>query len=141
MRSSLAVVGVFFGLGILLAASGSEVPEAYRKLKNPLKPSPQLLQSALPIYDQHCAYCHGDKGKGDGEKMEVKKGRTTPDFTTAEFTKHADQWIMWRISEGVPDTKMNAYKKMLSEKDRWTLVMMLRSFNPKAADAKGKAKS
>ena len=133
-------------LVLWLAAPGApvekEVPAAYRKMKNSLKPTAGLIDQARDIvYQQHCSYCHGAAGKGDGGKLEVSAGRAIPNFTTPEFAKHSDQWIFWRISEGVADTKMSAHKNVLSEKERWTLVLLVRSFNQKKAESRGKAKS
>ena len=140
-RSVLIPLAVILALRVLWAANAKEVPEKYRKMKNPLKPSSQLLKSArMTLYEQHCVYCHGESGKGDGEKMVVKKGQTPPNFTTEQFAKRSDQWIMWRVSEGVPETKMAAFKDIVSEKDRWTLVLLVRSFGPKNAEAKGRTK-
>lgn len=131
MRSAWVVAFILWGVG-----DKREVPSLYHKMKNPLKASRDVLQSGRDVYQRTCIFCHGETGKGDGEKMMVRKGRPIPDFTTGRFAKHSDQWIMWRISEGVPKTLMMAYKTELPEEDRWSLVLFLRSLNPKTAKAK-----
>src|SRR5882757_5743966 len=42
------------------------VPEEDKQLKNPLQPTAAALKSAREVYDDKCAHCHGDIGKGDG---------------------------------------------------------------------------
>jgi hypothetical protein len=41
---------------------------------------------------------------------------------------YSDSVWFWRISEGVPNTKMKAWKTKLSEEDRWKLVLFERNF-------------
>jgi hypothetical protein len=41
---------------------------------------------------------------------------------------YSDAVWFWRISEGVPNTKMKGWKSKLSDDDRWKLVLFERSF-------------
>ena len=51
------------------------------------------------------------------------------DFRNGERMKlYSDSVWFWRISEGVPNTKMKAWKSKLSEEDRWKLVLFERNF-------------
>jgi mono/diheme cytochrome c family protein len=71
--------------------------------------------------DVNCASCHGKDGKP------VKAGAR--DFRNAERMKlYSDSVWFWRISEGVPNTKMKPWKTKLSEEDRWKLVAFERTF-------------
>ncbi|MER3422376.1 MAG: hypothetical protein C4293_03255 [Nitrospiraceae bacterium] len=71
--------------------------------------------------DVNCASCHGKDGKP------VKAGAR--DFRVSERMKlYSDSVWFWRISEGVPNTKMKAWKSKLSEEDRWKLVAFERTF-------------
>lgn len=71
--------------------------------------------------DVNCASCHGKDGKP------VKAGAT--DFRNPERMKlYSDSVWFWRISEGVPNTKMKGWKSKLSEEDRWKLVLYERNF-------------
>lgn len=71
--------------------------------------------------DVNCASCHGKDGKP------VKAGAT--DFRNPERMKlYSDTVWFWRISEGVPNTKMKGWKSKLSDDDRWKLVLYERSF-------------
>ena len=44
---------------------------------------------------------------------------------------YSDSVWFWRISEGVPNTKMKAWKSKLSDEDRWKLVLFERNFGLK----------
>jgi len=71
--------------------------------------------------DVNCASCHGKDGKP------VKAGAR--DFRVSDRMKlYSDSVWFWRISEGVPNTKMKAWKSKLSDEDRWKLVLFERSF-------------
>lgn len=77
--------------------------------------------------DVNCASCHGKDGKP------VKAGAR--DFRVTERMKlYSDSVWFWRISEGVPNTKMKAWKSKLSEEDRWKLVAFERSFGLKGQE-------
>ncbi|MBI3603935.1 MAG: cytochrome c [Nitrospirae bacterium] len=77
--------------------------------------------------DVNCASCHGKDGKP------VKAGAR--DFRVAERMKlYSDSVWFWRISEGVPNTKMKAWKSKLPEEDRWKLVAFERSFGLKGQE-------
>lgn len=71
--------------------------------------------------DVNCASCHGKDGKP------VKAGAR--DFRNAERMKmYSDSVWFWRISEGVPNTKMKAWKSKLPEEDRWKVMAFERTF-------------
>ncbi|WP_455389100.1 c-type cytochrome [Petrachloros mirabilis] len=71
--------------------------------------------------DVNCASCHGKDGKP------VKAGAR--DFRVAErMMLYSDSVWFWRISEGVPNTKMKAWKSKLSEEDRWKVMLFERNF-------------
>lgn len=77
--------------------------------------------------DVNCASCHGKDGKP------VKAGAR--DLRNAERMKlYSDSVWFWRISEGVPNTKMKAWKSKLSEEDRWKLVAYERTFGLKGQE-------
>ena len=71
--------------------------------------------------DVNCASCHGKDGKP------VKAGAR--DFRNGERMKmYSDSVWFWRISEGVPNTKMKAWKSKLSDEDRWKVMAFERTF-------------
>lgn len=77
--------------------------------------------------DVNCASCHGKDGKP------VKAGAR--DFRNADRVKlYSDSVWFWRISEGVPNTKMKAWKTKLSEEDRWKVMAFERNFGLKGKE-------
>lgn len=71
--------------------------------------------------DVNCASCHGKDGKP------VKAGAR--DFRNTERMKlYSDSVWFWRMSEGVPNTKMKAWKSKLPEEDRWKVMAFERTF-------------
>ncbi|TAJ09501.1 MAG: cytochrome c [Nitrospirae bacterium] len=77
--------------------------------------------------DVNCASCHGKDGKP------VKAGAR--DFRNTERMKlYSDSVWFWRISEGVPNTKMKAWKSKLPEEDRWKLVAFERTWGLKGQE-------
>jgi mono/diheme cytochrome c family protein len=38
------------------------------------------------------------------------------------MNSYSDAHLMWRVSEGVPKTKMKGWKKWLTEKQRWAII-------------------
>lgn len=136
--SSLRIV-VALSLGTLSACSGGDAersivppPPAPAEYADKHMPAdwwgdPQKLEEGRKLYsgeanpDVNCASCHGKDGKP------VKAGAT--DFRNTERMKlYSDSVWFWRISEGVPDTRMKGWKSKLSEEDRWKLVLFERSF-------------
>lgn len=74
--------------------------------------------------DVNCSSCHGKDGKP------VKAGAR--DFRKPERMKlYSDSVWFWRISEGVPNTKMKAWKSKLPEEDRWKAMAYERTFGLK----------
>ena len=84
--------------------------------------------------DVNCASCHGKDGKP------VKAGAR--DFRVTDRMKlYSDSVWFWRMSEGVPNTKMKAWKTKLSEEDRWKLVAFERNFGLKGQEWDASKKS
>jgi mono/diheme cytochrome c family protein len=77
------------------------------------------------IYVQDCATCHGISGMGNGPasiSMESKPSN----FTRPFFKQYNDLFWYYRISEGVPGTRMPRWRETLSEAQRWYLVAYLK---------------
>lgn len=69
-----------------------------------------------------CAKCHGEDGKP------VKAGAR--DFRQAKrMNTYEDSFWFWRISEGVPKTKMKAWKDKLTEEQRWQVMAFEHTFS------------
>ena len=115
------------------------VPEAAKKLKNPVAGGPAAVRAAKAIFADKCAQCHGDRGKGDGPEAmmyDVKPADLSNAKMMAEMT---DGEIFWKMSEG--RQPMPSFKKQLSVEQRWQLVHLLRTFVNKAVPSRPATKS
>ncbi len=123
MSISLFITGFMY----LQPEQGNEwpVPEAARKMTNPVQADDETIMIGKMLYDKHCKSCHGKNGEGDGPKSEELE--TFPgDFTSEEFKSQTDGSIYYKTSEGRDD--MPSFKKKLpSDEDRWILVHYIRS--------------
>jgi mono/diheme cytochrome c family protein len=139
---SLVVVALMGFAGLLLTGCGEEAQES----TGPPPPAPpeyadkhmpagwwadeKIIAEGKEIFegvkniDVNCSSCHGKDGKP------VKAGAR--DFRKGERMKlYSDSVWFWRISEGVPNTKMKAWKSKLSEEDRWKAMAYERNFGLK----------
>ena len=137
--TSLAGVALMGFAGLLLSGCGEDVQES----TGPPPPAPaeyadkhmpagwwadeKIIAEGKEIFegvkniDVNCASCHGKDGKP------VKAGAR--DFRKGERMKlYSDSVWFWRISEGVPNTKMKAWKSKLSDDDRWKVMAYERTF-------------
>jgi len=107
-----------------------EVPAEYADKKMPagFLTDPKVLEEGALIYtgevnpQVNCASCHGKDGKP------VKKGAR--DFRDkAQMGRMSDAFWFWRVSEGIPKTKMKAWKSQLSEEQIWQVIAYERQFS------------
>ena len=108
-------------------------PEAAKKMKNPIAASPAVLKAAKEIFADACAQCHGDTGKGDGPEA-MMYSKKPADLSDAHMmSEMPDGEIFWKIGEG--REPMPAFKKQLTEEQRWQLVHYVRTFSAKPTGA------
>ena len=95
----------------------------------PPAPSQQLIDHGKDVWQgAKCWECHGQSGKGDGEKAPGLKddlGFPAPpaDLTSGQFKSGpAVQDIFRTMSTGLSGTPMPSYRDSLSEEDRWALA-------------------
>ena len=134
-------LAVVLGMGLFMVACGGEGEERGRSFRRrplllsgptnicrpvggPMRPKwkkggRSIIGETNP--DVNCASCHGKDGKP------AKAGAR--DFRVVERMKlYSDSVWVWRIAEGVPNTKMKAWKSKLSEEDIWKVMLFERSF-------------
>jgi mono/diheme cytochrome c family protein len=101
------------------------IPDEAKLRQNPIHASPQALDSARILYDDHCERCHGKLGKGDGP--DATKFSTSPrDLSdSGRMSAQSDGELFYKISEG--RRPMPEFKTKLTEEQRWQLVLLMRS--------------
>jgi mono/diheme cytochrome c family protein len=110
------------------------IPEEAKSRKNPLHPSEAAIKAAKSLYTENCAQCHGESGKGDGSEA-LKYDPKPADFTdAAHMNTVTDGAMFYQISQG--RKPMPAFKRRMTEDQRWQLVLLIRSFAPPPAEQK-----
>ena len=81
-----------------------------------------LIYSGEANPQVNCGSCHGKDG------APVKKGaRDLRD--PKNVGRFSDSFWFWRIAEGIPKTKMKAWKSMLSEEQIWQVMAFEHQFS------------
>jgi len=121
---------------VLLVAAGSAVyaflhpgpwivPEEAKRVANPLKASQADLPGARRLFEDKCAECHGDGGKGDGSQAKMYDPKPSDLTDAAHMNSVSDGELFYKISEG--HRPMPAFKKRYSDEQRWQMVWFIRS--------------
>ena len=91
-------------------------PEAASK-SNPLAGRPDAEPGGRKLFQQRCASCHGEDGRGT---------QKAPDLTQPEVQSEADGVLFWKMSSGNTREGMPGFS-FLPAPQRWQLVLRLRS--------------
>ena len=112
----------------------------------PTKPQKPSLKRGKQIYLKKCAFCHGEKGKGDGPSAEytfpqprnLTKGHIK--IRSTSFGKiPTDQDLFNAITNGMRGTTMPGWKH-LSKEDRQSLILYIKSLSKKFKKFKKRGK-
>ena len=112
----------------------------------PTKAQKPSLKRGKQIYLKKCAFCHGDKGKGDGPSAEytfpqprnLTKGHIK--IRSTSFGKiPTDQDLFNAITNGMRGTTMPGWKH-LSKEDRQSLILYIKSLSKKFKKFKKRGK-
>jgi mono/diheme cytochrome c family protein len=94
---------------------------------NPVTPNSQSVAEGKAVYTQYCVPCHGGSGKGDGP-VGVALNPRPADLTLHGVPGiHTDAQLYDWITNGLPGTRMQAWKTTISDTDRWNLVNYIRA--------------
>ncbi len=119
----------WFALFSLTAQQLWTAPSEADKLENPFSyDDVKIIEQGKKIFQSVCAACHGKTGKGDVPSMQSLNPKPA-DLTSETVQNQTDGAIFWKITEG--RGLMASYKDMLSDKERWALVVYIRSLAPK----------
>jgi cbb3-type cytochrome oxidase cytochrome c subunit len=78
------------------------------------------------IFTQNCAACHGLQGLGNGPNA-ISLEKKPANFSRPFYKQYSDEFWFYRVSEGVPGTRMPRFGEVLSESQRWYLVAYLKT--------------
>jgi mono/diheme cytochrome c family protein len=102
-----------------------KVPDEYVKKTNPVKPTPEGLETVRRLYGIDCAMCHGKEGDGKGELAEQMKLELKDWRNPVSLEKMTDGELFYIITKG--KGKMVAEGDRAKEEQRWQLVNLIRS--------------
>jgi mono/diheme cytochrome c family protein len=103
-------------------------PKYADKLKNPLEGDAKAAKEGKSIYTVNCASCHGNKGEGNGPAAAALNPKPK-NLTSEKVQSQTDGAIFWKITTGNPP--MVSWQKVLTEKQRWSLVDYIRQIKTK----------
>ena len=84
------------------------------------------LAAAKKVYDEKCAKCHGDTGKGDGPKAKGLKKKPSDYSNKAEMAKFTDAKLKEETLVG--KKPMPSYKGKLDDTTIDDLIAYIRTF-------------
>lgn len=78
------------------------------------------------VYDQHCASCHGETGRGDGRDAVTLSPRPGNLISAATSAK-SDKDLLHVIAEGKPHTAMRPWKGTLTSEEQRDVLAYIRT--------------
>jgi len=117
-----------------------EFDRAGKEIKDPLAYTDENLAEGKRLYNIQCTPCHGEKGEGNGQLVELPGGGDGP-FTSrppaykTRLPQVADGNIFYVVSYG--KNMMGGYGFQLSVKERWQIIHYIKSLAGITGDATG----
>lgn len=98
--------------------------DRWADIPSPVARTASDLSAGSAIYRERCQPCHGERGRGDGPAGAALAPR--PADLVLHVPQHTDGELYYFVSLGVPGTAMPAWRTVLSERERWQVVLYLR---------------
>ncbi len=93
------------------------------KVVEPLPSRPPSLERGAVVYQERCAACHGESGRGDGPKAKSLKGPPPANLADPQILGNKSLLdIFRRIAVGTPGTAMPEFAEDVSAEDRWAVA-------------------
>ena len=123
-RIDQAMVALLSGMVTLTTLQLANGDTSHGGRNNPIPPDAASLDVGKRVYQSNCSDCHGQGGKGDGNRSH-DLGKDVPDLTSQRVSAMSDAKLFQSISRG--KRPMPAFEKELSEQDRWHVINYVRS--------------
>jgi mono/diheme cytochrome c family protein len=121
-------------------SADSKIPPEEAAKKNPIKVTPEGLAEARKLYGYDCAMCHGKTGDGKGDLADSMKLQLKDWRDADSIANMSDGEIFYVISNG-KGKMIGGEADRSSEKVRWNLVNLVRSFAKKGGAEKPAAEA
>ncbi len=110
---------------LALRVRNLSIPAAARRAVNPLAGRTDAWREGGAHFEDHCAVCHNDDGRGGGE-IGPNMNPRVPDLTSARTQGLSDGQLYYIIANGVRWTGMPAFKGEHTPEETWQLVSFIR---------------
>jgi len=101
------------------------IPADARQARNPFAGQKDAWRQGADHFNDHCAICHHEDGRGGGE-IGPHLSPPVPDMTRSRTQNLTDGEIFYIISNGVRWTGMPAWKDEHEPEETWHLVSFIR---------------
>src|SRR5437867_10295719 len=105
--------------GLVVVAAASQGIAAEPGRHNPVPRDEASIRDGRAVYMKECQSCHGRRGRGDGPGAR-HLNVAVPDLTSADVRSETDGKWFDSITKG--SKPMPAYRRRLSERQRWDVV-------------------
>lgn len=133
---------VYLGMPVKGTISRGYMPYAYPNTpegyaasdsnKNPLTSSPELVAQGEVLYGKFCVHCHGSSGAGDGS-VGTKLPGAPPSYLSPAIMALSEGKMFHSITHG--KGLMGAHASMLTQQERWELVLYIKKLQLAGAPA------
>lgn len=102
---------------------------AGKHLKNPLKPTNEVLARGKELYNIYCAPCHGEQGDGKGKLVQLGKYPPPPPYNSERFYMLSDGHMFHSITYGTAQGQgiMGSFAAQLTPTERWAIITYIRT--------------
>jgi mono/diheme cytochrome c family protein len=143
-RRGLQRQAAMVGAGVVIIACGGYVNVAEQRngvpldvanIRDPIPPDERSLAIGRDVYTTYCETCHGETGHGDGPTgLRLVPRPADLRIHTAPGV-HTDGELFYWVSYGFPNSAMPAWKDILTEEQRWSVLNYARATFGNSGDA------
>ncbi|MGI9147151.1 MAG: CopD family protein [Chloroflexota bacterium] len=124
------------GAGLVIVACGGYIFAGEQRsglvldvvnIRDPVPPDERSLAIGKDIYTTYCETCHGETGRGDGPTGLRLVPRPADLRVHTSPGVHTDGELFYWVSYGFPNSAMPAWKAVLTEDQRWSVINYARA--------------
>jgi mono/diheme cytochrome c family protein len=86
----------------------------------------RCVEQGRPVYQRHCADCHGAEGRGDGQQA-ISLSPRPGNLFSAQTSAKSEQELLKIIAKGRPRTAMTGWQDRLSGEEQAAVLEYIRS--------------
>ena len=102
------------------------IPAEYKAMKNPLKKTNDAITYGKEQYIKYCAACHGNQGKGDGEKAKNFANIKVANLALDKSMNDVDGEHFYKIKIGRDN--LHSFKGKIDDETIWSIIHYMKTF-------------